>query len=101
MKLDVIIEKLLKTAKNDPPSDRVPYAFEKRIMAHIAEQPEPDSWLAVGRMLWRAVVPYSAVAAFAAVAWLSVSPAQNNHPASATTSEVEEIAALVIELPAE
>lgn len=99
MKLDKVIENLLKTARNAPPSDHVPYAFEKRIMARIADQPEADSWLAWGRLLWRAVVPYTAVAAFAAVTWMSVSPAQNSQ--AAPTPEVEEIAALVIELPAE
>ncbi len=100
MKLDKIIEKLLFSAKNDTPSDHVPYAFEKRIMANITEQPQKtDSWLDLGRLLWRAVVPYTAVAVFAAATWLTISPAQNSHVVP--SSDMEEVATMVIELPVE
>ena len=100
MKLDQIIEKLLFSAKNDTPSDHVPYAFEKRIMANITEQPQTtDSWLDLGRLLWRAVVPYTAVAMLAAATWLTISPAQNSHVVP--SSDIEEVATMVIELPVE
>ena len=100
MKLDKIIEKLLFSVKNNPPSDRVPYAFEKRIIANITEQPQTtDSWLDLGRLLWRAVVPYTAVAMLAAATWLTISPAQNTHVAP--SSDMEEVAAMVSELPVE
>tara|TARA_A100001037_G_scaffold304826_1_gene342932 strand:- start:1780 stop:2085 length:306 start_codon:yes stop_codon:yes gene_type:complete len=101
MKLDKIIDQLLNTARREEPSDKVPYAFEKRIMAHIADLPAPvDAWASWARLLWRAVVPCSAAAALAVVAWLSVSPAQQPETA-ALDSELEEIVAMAIEMPAE
>jgi hypothetical protein len=33
----------------------VPYAFEKRVMAHVARRGPPDAWAAAGTFLWRAV----------------------------------------------
>ena len=100
MKLDQIIEKLLSTARKDQPSDRVPYAFEKRIMAQIADLPvAEDVWAAWSRLLWRAVAPCTAVAALTVVAWLSFSPAQTDR--AVHDRELDEIVAMAIELPAE
>lgn len=99
MKLDQIIEKLLSTARKDQPSDRVPYAFEKRIMAQIADLPAvEDVWAAWSRLLWRAVAPCTAVAALTVVAWLSFSPAQPDR--AVHDQELDEIVAMAIELPA-
>jgi anti-sigma-K factor RskA len=100
MKLDQIIEKLLSTARKDQPSDRVPYAFEKRIMAQIADLPSADDlWAAWSRLLWRAVAPCAAVAVLTVVVWVSVSPAQPDR--AMLDPELEEIVAMAIELPAE
>ena len=100
MKLDKIIEKLLFSAKNDTPSDHVPYAFEKRIMAQIADLPAvEDVWVTWSRLLWRAVAPCSAVAVLTAVAWVSFSPAQPD--LAVLDPELDEIVAMAIELPAE
>lgn len=44
--------KLLAVARQDQPSDRVPFAFEKRIMARLT-QPVVDAWSLWGRALWR------------------------------------------------
>ena len=100
MKLDQIIKKLLSTARKNQPSDRVPYAFEKRIMAQIADLPAAeDIWAAWSRLLWRAVAPCSAVAALTVVAWLSFSPAQPD--LAVLDPELDEIVAMAIELPAE
>lgn len=101
MKLDQIIEKLLSTARKDQPSDRVPYAFEKRIMAQIADLPSAaeDLWATWSRLLWRAVAPCAAVAVLTAMAWFSVSPAQPDR--AMLDPELEEIVAMAIELPAE
>ena len=100
MKLDQIIEKLLSTARKDQPSDRVPYAFQKRIMAQIADLPAvEDVWATWSRLLWRAVAPCSAVAVLTAVTWLSFSPAQPD--LAVLDPELDEIVAMAIELPAE
>lgn len=44
-------------AKASPPSDQVPYAFEKRIMARLTAPLKVDEWALCGRWLWRAVTP--------------------------------------------
>ncbi len=62
MNLDQLQRKLLAAARTNPPSDGVPYAFEKRIMALLARQPLQDPWALWGRALWRAAMPCVAVA---------------------------------------
>jgi hypothetical protein len=54
-------KKLITAAKKDAPSDRVPYAFEKRIMAALKSAPVADAWSLWGRALWRAAAPCVAV----------------------------------------
>jgi len=61
MNLDSLRDKLLAAARNHPPSDRVPYAFEKRILARLREQPVPDLGALWTRMLWRAAAPCVAI----------------------------------------
>jgi hypothetical protein len=58
MNLDKLQSKLLAAAREaPPPSDAVPYAFEKRIMARLAALPCHDLAALWNRMLWRAAVP--------------------------------------------
>ena len=66
-----ILDQMLAETRQLPTDDRVPFAFEKRIMAHIHDAPETttaaallDQW---SRMLWRAVLPCAAVMVLAAV----------------------------------
>ena len=56
MNLDVLRTKLLAAARRNPPSDTVPYAFEKRIMARLTALPSPDLWTEWGKAMWRAAV---------------------------------------------
>jgi len=51
MNLSDLQKHLLSAAKRHSPSDRVPYAFEKRILARLQEGPSP---IAVQRAEWRA-----------------------------------------------
>ena len=44
MNLAELERKLIAAARANPPSDRVPYAFEKRIMARLAARPVVDGW---------------------------------------------------------
>jgi hypothetical protein len=53
--------KLLAAARAHPPSAQVPYAFEKRIMARLAESPRVDAWAWWAGSLWRAAAPCLAV----------------------------------------
>ena len=72
-KIDTILDEMLAKTRKMPADDRVPYAFEKRIMAHIKEAPEKSAnlWELWGHSLWRAVVPCLAVMVLVAV-WMKV-----------------------------
>ena len=53
--------KLILAARLTPADDRVPYAFEKRIMARLAALPKVDVWAFWGPALWRAAAPCIAI----------------------------------------
>lgn len=57
MNVDQLQKKLIAVARATPPNDHVPYAFERRIMARLADLPATDSWTAWAGMLWRAAAP--------------------------------------------
>jgi hypothetical protein len=57
MKLVELQEKLVAVARANPPSDRVPPTFEKRIMALISARPVYDLWAAWAKGLWYAAAP--------------------------------------------
>jgi hypothetical protein len=61
MKIVVLQKKLIAAARSHPPSDRVPYAFEKRILARLHSPPAPDFWTLWGRALWRAAASCVAI----------------------------------------
>jgi len=60
MNLDTLQTKLIAVARATPPNDRVPYAFEKRVMAHLMGRPV-DSLGAWSTALWRAAVSCVAI----------------------------------------
>lgn len=49
-------KKLMAAARSTPPDERVPYAFEKRIMARLAAVRPLDPWTLWGNALGRAAV---------------------------------------------
>jgi hypothetical protein len=49
--------KLIAAARQNAPSESVPYAFEKRVMARLAGIPAVDAWAVWAAALWRAAVP--------------------------------------------
>jgi len=61
MNLDELQRNLIAAARANPPSDRVPYAFEKRIMARLAVGGLPDHWAQWSRALWRGAAACVAV----------------------------------------
>ena len=72
MKTEQLNHKLLAAARAHAPSDRVPYAFEKRIMAHIAALPVPDTLTLWAAALWRSAGAVTAVAlVFGAVSFFN------------------------------
>jgi hypothetical protein len=80
MKLVDLEKKVIAVARANPPSDRVPPTFEKRIMALIAAGPVPDLWAVWAKALWYAAAPCVAVMlVFSAWAFIESSK-QNQTP---------------------
>jgi len=52
MNLAELHKKLIAAARKQPLDDRVPYSFEKRIMARLSAVPKPDDWAMWVRSLW-------------------------------------------------
>jgi hypothetical protein len=78
MNLAELQKKLIAVARANPPSDRVPPSFEKRIMALISSRPVLDVWAAWAKGLWFAAAPCVAVMVmFSAWAFFRV-PEQKN-----------------------
>jgi anti-sigma-K factor RskA len=61
MKPDELQNRWVAAARAYPPSDAVPYAFEKRVMAHLKTRAKADLWTIWNQMLWRAAVPCVAI----------------------------------------
>ncbi len=66
--------KLITAARANPPSDHVPYAFEKRVMALLAVRSVTEPLALWVRGLWRAAVPCMLVALLLG-AWVFFNPA--------------------------
>jgi hypothetical protein len=79
MKLDELQQKLITAARAHPPSDRVPFAFEKRIIARLPARLVVDEWALWSRALWRAAASCVAIM-LAFSAWTFLAP---NHGAPA------------------
>jgi hypothetical protein len=62
MNLVELQKKLIAAARRNRPDDRVPYAFEKRILAQIAARAGVDRWVFWTRGLWRAAASCVVVA---------------------------------------
>ena len=54
-------QKLMAAARRNPPGEEVPYAFERRIMARLAETRPLDGWALWGQALGRSAVSCMAV----------------------------------------
>ena len=67
-------KRLIAVARANPPSDRVPHAFEKRIMARLNSLPVMDDWALWARALWRAVALLLGL-------WTFLTPTSDNTPA--------------------
>lgn len=79
MKLELLQRKLIATARANPPSDRVPLAFEKRIMSLILARPIADHWASWARALWLAAAPSVAIL-LALGTWAYFNPSDKPSP---------------------
>jgi hypothetical protein len=83
MNLAELQKKLIAAARLNPPDDRVPYAFEKRITALIAARAGADHWMFWTRGLWRAAASCVAVAVvFGAVSLFTPAASDNGNDLS-------------------
>ena len=57
MNLKALEQKLMATARGIPRDERVPYAFEKRVLAHLKTASPLDGAALWAKALWRATVP--------------------------------------------
>jgi len=81
-------QKLLAAARSERPDDRVPFAFEKRIMALILGRPAPDHWAMWVAPLWRAAVSCVAVMLlFSAVSFYAARQAGNTGAGSSALAQ--------------
>ena len=87
MNLDELHRKLIAAARAHPPSDRVPYAFEKRVLARLQAHPPLDDWALWARALWRAAAPCVALMVLLG-AWSAFEPA-STAPATDLSQEIE------------
>jgi len=89
MNLTELYQKLIAAERSAVPGDRVPYAFEKRIMARLAARTAPDNLLLWGRALWRAAVSCVAVALLLGVCSFFM-PGETTTVANGNSSATEE-----------
>jgi len=73
MNIAELKKKLIAAARANVPGDRVPYAFEKRVMALLASRVAPENLDLWVRGLWRAAVSCVAVALLCG-AWAFLTP---------------------------
>ena len=88
MNLTQLERKLIAAARANPPSERVPYAFEKRILARLAARPVVDDWALWARALWRAAAPCAAIMLLLG-AWSIFEP-HSSMPANDLSQELEQ-----------
>ena len=77
MNLVELEQKLIAAARLNPPDDRVPYAFEKRVTALLAAR-AADRWRFWTRGLWRAAVACMALAVVCGTVSFFMPPASDN-----------------------
>jgi hypothetical protein len=83
MNLAELEKKLIATARSNPADDRVPYAFEKRIMALIGEHAAASGRILWVRGFWRAAVSCVALAAVCgAFSFFTPAPSENSNDLS-------------------
>lgn len=93
MDLIELRKKLIAAARANAPSEQVPYAFEKRVMARLAAKAKVDEWAWWGRALWRGAAACAAVTLFCTA--LAVFSPRTPVPAGATADLEEAVLALV------
>jgi hypothetical protein len=87
MNLTQLERKLIAAARANSPSERVPYAFEKRILARLTARPIVDNWALWARALWRAAAACVAIMLLLG-AWALFAP-HTSTPATDLSQQLE------------
>jgi len=88
MNLDQLQAKLIAAARAQPADDRVPYAFEQRILARLAVRPAVDVSALWARALWRAAVPCVVITILlTALSFTTAAPETSLNPGSDNLSQ--------------
>ncbi len=97
MNTDSLYRTLIRAGRADPPSDKVPYAFEKRVMAaiHGISKPDPMKGWVMG--LWRAAVSCVGVAAVVCILAVRLPAADEDAAARIVPQESEEVSVVFVE----
>jgi len=96
MNLAELHRKLIAAARATPPDDRVPYAFEKRIMARLTGRSPLDAAALWGRALLRAAVLCLAFMVFLALGSLFL---PSNNPDTLLSQDVEQTLFAAVDNP--
>ena len=80
MNIAELQKKLLAAARANAPDDRVPYAFEKRVMALLASRTGADKWVLWTRRLWQAAVSCVAIVLLLGI-WVFVNSTASSNSA--------------------
>lgn len=86
METDQLYRKLIAAAKSKPEDDRVPYAFEKRIMANLPSRANSIDWV---RGMWRAAISCSVFASLLFV-FVTIYPPLTSSDETLSSSQLEE-----------
>ena len=94
MNLEHLQKKLLAAAQAHPPADRVPLAFEQRVLANLTAKPALDLALLWSRALWRATVPCLALTLLlTGLALVPGGTPNSSNPTIVTTAATEDLPA--------
>ncbi|HTI69926.1 MAG TPA: hypothetical protein VMF06_08170 [Candidatus Limnocylindria bacterium] len=90
MDLNKTLERLIQEARRRPVDDRVPYAFESRVMHAIRQQPRADVTTLWARGLWQAVAPCVVLAALAITTSMKLQVAEGDYAYASPNTELTE-----------
>src|SRR5437870_2018410 len=88
MNLENLRTKLIAAARQNPPPEDVPFAFEKRIMARLKAQLPQDAWSLWSTGLWRGAAACAAVSAISIMLSIWALPAANENTQEAAFETV-------------
>jgi hypothetical protein len=84
MNLENLRTKLIASARSNVPSEGVPYAFEKRVMARLRDRRAEDLWSLWAKGLWKGAVACAAVTALSILVTVWTLPASGDVNDAAT-----------------